>query len=275
MPELPEVETVVRHLAARLPGQAIVSVTASGKKLRFPTSLAELQSTVEKTIVQVRRRAKYILCELSDSRALLFHLGMTGRLVLEAANAPLPAHTHVVFHLGTTRLRFTDVRRFGLVRVVSGEPEELASLGAEPFDAALTANQLFCALRRTRRAIKEALLDQRVIAGLGNIYVCETLFHAGMNPRKGANRVTQDQAQRLLKAIRKVLRGAIDFRGTTLPDSQFVGADGEFGENWAALFVFGRENQPCRRCLQPIRRIRQGSRSTFFCPGCQRNSKKC
>ncbi len=280
MPELPEVETVVRYLASALPGRRIAAVWTSGARLRAPVTRRALVSAVGRTFVGVRRRGKYVLCDLDDGRALLVHLGMSGHLVLEAASAhptgctasslALPPHTHVLWRLDRGRLRFTDPRRFGLVRIGAREFPEILRLGVDPLDAALTPERLIALFRRTRRAIKDALLDQTLVAGLGNIYACEALHRAGLAPRRRADRVRAGEAACLLAAMREVLAQAIERRGTTLADRRYVGGDGREGENLACLAVYDREGAPCPRCARAIVRIVQGARSTFLCRGCQR-----
>jgi formamidopyrimidine-DNA glycosylase len=274
MPELPEVETIVRGLAPRLRGRRVESVWSSGERLhlRRKVDVAGLRAvTVGRTIAGVRRVGKFILIDVDGARdtGVLIHLGMTGRLRVEAADAARVRHTHVAFRLaGGDELRFVDARRFGWVqpgRPFAASPA-LAHLGPDPLTA-LDAPALAAALAGVRASIKAFLMDQRRIAGLGNIYVAEALFRAGIHPAARAGR-TRGQAPALLAAIRAALAGGIARRGTTLRD--YVDADGRSGDNAAALLVYGRAGEPCSRCGARIKRRVDAGRSTFFCPGCQR-----
>jgi formamidopyrimidine-DNA glycosylase len=272
MPELPEVETVVRSLRPRLAGRRIAGVWGSGLPLRLarPVDLAGIKALcLGRRIQAVDRRGKYILVDLGGGAGVSVHLGMTGRLRVQPAGDERHAHTHVVFKLdGADELRFVDPRRFG--SVTAGDPlaalPELAQLGPDPLSE-LDVAGLAERLDGVRAPIKAFLLDQRRIAGLGNIYVCEALYRAGIHPLAPAGRLRR-RAGPLLEGIRGALESGIANRGTTLRD--FVDSDGMEGENFAALLVYGRERLPCRRCRTPIRRRVDAARSTFFCPGCQR-----
>jgi formamidopyrimidine-DNA glycosylase len=276
MPELPEVETVVRGLQERVRGRGIVEVVAASVRLRGrslePDALrAALRG---RTIAAVQRRAKYVVMPLDRDWTILVHLGMSGRLawVAPPLEAP-PKHTHVTLQLDSgVELRYVDPRRFGLFRVVaSGDPvgaRQLAGLGPEPLDDEFTVAGLRVPLRASRRAVKELLLDQRIVAGLGNIYVCEALFEAGIDPRTPGQRVAAHRVERLHQAIGQVLRRAVENRGTTLRD--YADLLGELGSNQGRLGVYDREGQPCGVCHATVRRIVQAGRSTFYCPTCQR-----
>jgi formamidopyrimidine-DNA glycosylase len=274
MPELPEVESVVRSLRPRLVGRQIHKVESSGFALRRPIDLRRLRRACEGAQASVvRRTGKYLIVELSSGDALLAHLGMSGRLVFRDEGAPLEPHTHARFHLdGAIELRYIDHRRFGVLRALAGaklaESPELAVLGPDPFDAGFTADYLARELAASKRDVKSFLLDQSRVAGLGNIYAAEALFHAGVSPRRRAHRMGAERAARLHRAILMVLEQGIQNRGTSFSD--YVDADGEAGNNQSALFVYGRQGEACRRCGQAIRRLVQGARSTFFCPRCQR-----
>ena len=275
MPELPEVETVVRTLRPRLVGRTIRAVWSSGLPLRMrrPVDAAALRAAcVGSRVGAVTRRAKYILVELERrgraTATLLVHLGMTGRLRVEAQRAPRAKHTHVTWTLsGGTELRFLDARRFGWVLAgpdVVGLPV-LARLGPDAL-ARVDADVFARALGKASTPIKSFLLDQRRIAGLGNIYVCEALFRAGIHPRTRARRA-RGQALPLLRAIRETLELGIANCGTSFRD--FVDANGEPGTNLGALLVYGREGEPCKSCGRLVRRSVDAGRSTFFCAHCQ------
>ncbi len=275
MPELPEVETIVRGLAPRLRGRRVESVWWSGQPLhlRRKVDVRGLRAvTVGRAIAGVRRLGKFILVAVDGGAAdsgVVIHLGMTGRLRVEAASAARAPHTHVTFRLaGGDELRFADARRFGWVE--PGRPfsasAALARVGPDPLTG-LDAAALAAALTGVRASIKAFLMDQRRVAGLGNIYVAEALHRAGIHPAARAGRV-RARAPELLAAIRAALEGGIARRGTTLRD--YVDADGRSGDNAAALLVYGRAGEPCPRCGAPIKRRVDGGRSTFFCGDCQK-----
>jgi formamidopyrimidine-DNA glycosylase len=274
MPELPEVETIVRGLAPRLKGRRIESVWWSGQGLHLgrKVDLRGLRAVaVGRAVARVRRRGKYILLDVAgaDDDGVIVHLGMTGRLRVQSAAAERAPHTHVVFALaGGDELRFADARRFGWV--TPGRPiardAAIAALGPDPLTE-LDAATLAAGLGVARTPIKAFLLDQRRIAGLGNIYVAEALFRVGAHPATPARRLAR-RAPELLAAVREALEGGIARRGTTLRD--YVDADGLAGDNAAALLVYGRAGEPCVKCGAVIRRRVDGGRATFFCPSCQR-----
>lgn len=273
MPELPEVETIARGLDPVLRGRRVTGVWGSGLPLHLnrPVDLGALEAVaVGRTIERVGRRGKYLLIEVGgEGDGVVVHLGMTGRLRVQPARAARAPHTHVVLALqGGDELRFVDARRFGWV--AAGRPlaavPALAALGPDPL-AQLDAPQLAAALSASRAPLKAFLLDQRRLAGLGNIYVAEALFRAGLHPALPARRAVR-RAPELLQAIRAALEGGIARRGTTLRD--YVDADGQRGDNAAALLVYGRDGQPCPRCGAVVRRRVDAGRSTFFCPKCQR-----
>jgi formamidopyrimidine-DNA glycosylase len=281
MPELPEVEVTRRSIASRLRGARVLSVRC-GKPLRWPLGIAP-QALVGSRLGEAARRGKYLWLPLQRDTAgpagldggLLLHLGMSGSLALQdAASEPGP-HAH--FDLGTTQglLRLTDPRRFGAVLWSSGLDAEpaatlLARLGAEPFDPALTPRVLHAALRRRKVAIKSLLLGGQVVVGAGNIYACEALFRAGIDPRTRSDRISLPRCERLLAALRETLARALELGGSTLRD--FSDAHGMAGEFQSEARVYGREGQPCPRCGALLRRIVQAQRSTYFCAGCQRRS---
>jgi len=272
MPELPEVETIVRGLDPVLRGRRVEAVWGSGLPLHLnrAVDLRALRAVaVAQTIRRVRRRGKYLLVETGATDGVVIHLGMTGRLRVQPAGAARAPHTHVVLALkGGDELRFADARRFGWVE--AGRPlaavAALQALGPDPLSE-LDAPALAAALATSRAPVKAFLLDQRRVAGLGNIYVAEALFRAGVHPATPARRVAR-RAPALLDAIRASLEGGIARRGTTLRD--YVDADGMQGDNASALLVYGREGEPCPTCGAAIRRRVDAARATFFCPKCQR-----
>jgi formamidopyrimidine-DNA glycosylase len=298
MPELPEVETVMRGLAAVLQGCRIVEVEQRRADLRFPFPPGLAARIEGRRVLSFRRRAKYILMRLEGGESLLIHLGMSGRMVARRAgevpaartgpqgaasdarghNAPPEAHEHLVLVTDDGwRVGFVDPRRFGCVDLVPTAQEDahrlLAGLGPEPLEAGFTPAVLSAALQGRRTSIKAALLDQGVVAGLGNIYVCEALFRAGISPRRVAASVAGARAARLVPAIKAVLAESIGAGGSSLRD--YVRADGEVGRFQENFAVYGREGEPCPGCpgapaCQGIRRIVQAGRSTFFCPRRQR-----
>lgn len=279
MPELPEVETVMRGLQARLEGRRIARAEIRRPDLRWPFP-PDLGATLTGALVQsFRRRGKYILMRLAGGRSVLIHLGMSGRMALTPGrpNAVAP-HEHVAletddgWHVG-----FVDPRRFGAIDLIETAREDthklLAAMGPEPLDDAFNAISLGEALARKRTPIKTALLDQAVVAGLGNIYVCEALFRAGLSPGRLAYTVPGARARRLVPEIKATLNEAIAAGGSSLRD--YVQPDGELGYFQHAWKVYGRAAEPCPRCPGPpvcrgIERIPQAGRSTFFCPRVQR-----
>jgi len=274
MPELPEVETARLSFTDRLEGAEVRAVRL-GAPLRWPLGIAP-RRLVGLTAGATTRRGKYLWLPLSPAGGgLLMHLGMSGSLAWWAGtSAPEPAkHDH--FDLATSHgtLRLTDPRRFGAVlwsRALDAAPAAplLAKLGAEPFDASLTAAAFHAALKRRRAPIKSVLLAGDIVVGAGNIYACEALFDAGIDPRLRADRVSAPRAARLLESIRTTLRQALALGGSTLRDFRDAhGMDGAF-QNEAR--VYGRAGQPCVRCGATLRRTVQGQRATYFCGGCQR-----
>jgi formamidopyrimidine-DNA glycosylase len=272
MPELPEVETVVRDLRPALVGQRIAAIRAGRRSLRNGWSKAWMPLLVGSSITAVRRRGKWILVDLDPPGLLVLHLGMTGQLTVPARDVEAEKHTHLVFSLGDGRreLRFRDVRRFGSATFHADELDWQAGLGAklgpEPFD--LGRDYWLAALAKTRRSLKAVLLDQRVVAGVGNIYADESLFHAGLHPKQLGSRTSRSQAEKLRTAVVDVLTRAIDGRGTTIRD--YIGGSGLMGGFQEALAVYGRAGEGCLKCETPIKSIRLAGRSTHYCPRCQR-----
>ena len=273
MPELPEVETVVRTLAPHLVGQRIAAIRHLRSDIVEPRTIDLAQLLQNRRVIGITRRGKKILIQLEGEAILCIHLGMTGRLTVEPAADPIKPHTHLIADLSNLKseisklqLRFRDPRRFGGIWwLCNGEAHD-TNLGPEPLK--IRPAQLVARLSKTRRAIKTALLDQRLVAGIGNIYADESLFHARIYPTIPADRLTREQVFRLNRAIKLILRRAINHRGSSLRD--YVDADGEEGGFQLLHRVYDREGEPCVRCKRPIKRIVLGGRSTHFCPHCQR-----
>ncbi len=273
MPELPEAETIVRGLAARLPGRTIVGVRVKHANVLAPLSATAFRQLVRgRTVSAVGRRAKKIVIHFERGGLLLVNLGMTGALILtDRPREDELAYTAVRFDLDDGEaLLYHDVRRFGRLEVhdAGSWQERQAALGAEPLDPGFTAALLFDLTRRSRTPIRNWLLDQRRVAGIGNIYANEALFRAGIDPRRQADQLSLDEATRLHAALRDVLQQAIEARGTTLSD--FKDDRGESGGFAPLLQVYGREGEACPRCGHIIQRGVLTNRSIFFCPGCQR-----
>lgn len=279
MPELPEVETVRRGLMPRLVGRRIVRLHQRRPDLRVPMP-AKFASRVEgRTVTAIDRRAKYLLIRLDDAQTLIVHLGMSGRMTLHdagsAASHPLDRHDHVVFDMDDGwQVRFNDARRFGLMVLVTdtavAQHKYFRSLGPEPLDDAFTGDVLAARLAGRRTPIKAALLDQKTLVGVGNIYACEALFLAGISPRRSAHTVKGERASRLVEAIKRVLNRSIEDGGSTLRDH--VQPGGELGYFQTRFNVYDRAGIACptRGCGQTVRRLVQAGRSTFYCARCQR-----
>ena len=282
MPELPEVEVLVRHLRPLVRNKTIRRVEVRRARVISPTPLREFQHVLKGAkITGLSRRGKFLLFQLQTRRGrksvtLLGHLGMTGRMFLARRSAPLPKHAAVVFGLGRENFIYEDQRYFGRLTL---DDSTVAKLGPEPLGEDFSTDSLAVALKRSRRAIKVKLLDQALVAGIGNIYASEALFRARISPRIAACRLTRAQVGRLWRAIRDVLATAIRL-GSTIP-LNFSDADGDglfyFGRAADApdfyeerLRVYDRRGKPCVRCGTAIKRIVQAARSTFYCPKCQR-----
>lgn len=279
MPELPEVETVRRGLIPKLVGRRLVRVVQRRADLRVPLPPRLAQRLEGKRVEAIDRRAKYMLWRIEDGETLAVHLGMSGRMtLLEARRSnerPLDAHDHVVFTTdGGWELRFNDARRFGTMLLmptaeVAGH-KAFARLGPEPLDPAFDGAALAARLAGKRTSIKAALLDQRVLVGVGNIYACEALFRAGVSPKRSAHTVQGERAARLVAAVRQVLERAIADGGSTLRDH--VQPDGELGYFQTRFAVYDREGERCPGCDcgGAVKRVVQGGRSTFYCARRQR-----
>ena len=269
MPELPEVETVARGLRA-VQGRRIVAVRVDWERTVVPPPPAFEARLLGQRILAVRRRGKWLVLSLEGGAGLLVHLRMSGRLLLESGGVEEDPHTRVVLGLDDgRRLRFSDPRKFGRM-VLTEDPEAvLGALGPEPLGEDFTPRRLGEMLSRRRARLKSLLLDQRFVAGLGNIYVNEILWRAGLHPLRRANTLSTVEVARLHHAIQEVLEEAIARRGSTLEDRRYVGADGQPGGFAARLAAYGRAGHPCPRCGTTIERITVGGRGTYLCPRCQ------
>jgi formamidopyrimidine-DNA glycosylase len=271
MPELPEVETVRRGLAPLLAGRRVAQATVRNRDLRWPVALDLEQQLREQVIERVDRRGKYLLICCSGG-TLIVHLGMSGSLCVLPAKAPPGKHDHVDVALDDgTLLRFNDPRRFGSLHWVELDPLAhplLAALGPEPLAPGFDGDWLYAATCRRKAPIKHVLMDSHVLAGIGNIYANEALFRAGIHPARRARRISLARCRLLAEAIRRTLELAVAAGGSTLRN--FVDATGSPGYFQQQYAVYGRAGQPCRQCGGPIRNMRQGQRSTFYCPNCQR-----
>jgi len=290
MPELPEVETVRRGLEPVMEGRVIRLATQRRPNLRYMLPEHFAERLTGRRVLRLQRRAKYILAHLEGGEVLLIHLGMSGRFLIhqgeavpkspglfhyEAPDAGEGKHDHIVFDMEDgTRIVYSDHRRFGFMDLVAEEALEqnahLAALGPEPLGNEFSSESLLAALKGRKTPIKSALLDQRNVAGLGNIYVCEALYRSGISPKRAAANVGPQRVERLTRAIRDVLLEAIEAGGSTLRD--YAQADGELGYFQHRFAVYDREGEACSKpeCGGTVKRIVQAGRSTFYCPGCQR-----
>ena len=283
MPELPEVETVRRGLAPTMEGAVIAQADVNRPDLRWPFPPRMAERLTGQTVLRLRRRSKYILADLASDETLLIHLGMSGRMLISGDplgqfvhDHPAPEkHDHVVFHMANgARITFNDPRRFGAMDLMPTATAEahplLAKLGPEPLGNGFHEAYLTAALNGKNTPIKSALLDQRIVAGLGNIYVCEALYRAGISPKRRAGRISATRVAGLVPIIRDVIAEAIEAGGSSLRD--FRQTDGELGYFQHRFDVYDREGNPCRTpgCTRSVTRIVQSGRSSFYCPLCQR-----
>ena len=283
MPELPEVETVMRGIEPAMTGYKIDQLILNRPDLRwpFPGGMAERVSGTK--VLGLRRRSKYILADLDSNETLLIHLGMSGRILVSGDplgnfvhdHPPIEKHDHVIFSMENgARITFNDPRRFGAMDLLDtylGDAHPLLrNIGPEPFGNEFHEDYLVNILKKKNSPIKSALLDQRIVAGLGNIYVCEVLFRAGISPKKLASKISAKRTAPMVAIIRDVLGEAIQAGGSTLKD--FRHSDGELGYFQHTFKVYGREAEPCTNtdCDAKIKRIVQSGRSSFYCPKCQR-----
>lgn len=276
MPELPEVETVMRGLSSRMDGRVLAEVEVRRPDLRWPLPDRMAERLTGRRILGLRRRAKYILVDLDDGTSWMIHLGMSGRMVIsDGPKPPLETHDHVVFRTDDgTWVKFNDARRFGMMDLWPTQEVErhklLKGIGPEPLGNAFNGPALESALAGKYTPIKAALLDQKVVAGVGNIYACEALHRAGIAPRRLALNVWGGRAERLADAVKTVLTEAIAAGGSSLRDHRQV--SGELGYFQHTFRVYDREGEGCPtpECGGTVKRLVQSGRSTFYCPRCQR-----
>ena len=273
MPELPEVETVCRSLRPHLLGRTIQRVRVLERRLRVPVNRGDLKSLAGKRVDRISRIAKYILLDLSGDCVWVFHLGMSGKLICVASNTARQKHDHIIIELDNgAELRYHDPRRFGLSVVTRKdrlyELPQLRHVGLDPFDPALNGDYLFRFTRASQRRIRDLLLDQQVIGGLGNIYTNEILSMTGIKPSARAHRLTRKQVNSLAAAIPSLLGDAIRWCGTSFSD--YRDADDKSGEFQNHLRVYDRDGENCRACKGVIKRVALGNRSAYYCPSCQK-----
>mgnify|MGYP001021874485 FL=1 len=274
MPELPEVETVGRALAAVLVGRVIESVTLCRDRLREPLDSLRDPRLPGRRVKTVRRRGRYLIVELDGALALLIHLSMTGVLKVLPADAPRAPHEHILFDIGRGEtLRFECTRRFSLVKLVElpapgGMPEALGLLGPEPLTEAFSADYFRERARGRRTAVKNFRMDNRIVTGVGNSYATEALFEAGISPLRPAEKVRKPEAVRLVAAVKRILDRSIAAGGTTFSD--FRRLDGSTGHYALELAIYGRKGRPCPRCGGMLHAVMLGGRTSVYCPHCQR-----
>lgn len=282
MPELPEVETVRRGLQPHLEGHRLTRVQLNRPDLRFPLPERMAERLTGAEITSLSRRAKFLIAETDRGERLIMHLGMSGRFTIETredraetpgefahARDTNPKHDHVEFITDAgTRIVFNDPRRFGYMQMFTADETPFEALGPEPLSNAFNADYLYERFRGKKSPVKSVLLDQSVIAGLGNIYVCEALYRSGISPKRLASNIGKPRIEALTIAIRDVLNEAIEAGGSSLKD--FANTEGGLGYFQHSFAVYGRENEPCRGCAKPLKRLVQSGRSTFYCSACQK-----
>jgi formamidopyrimidine-DNA glycosylase len=275
MPELPEVETICRGLKENIINKEISDVKISDKKLRFNYPENFIQNLNKSKIINISRRARYILIHLKNDQILLIHLGMTGKLnFFQNFNEKITKHDHIIIKFSDNSfLIYNDVRRFGFTDLFQSIEEKnhkmLNNLAIEPFSDKFNAKYLQKKLKNKSMNIKNIMMDNKIVVGVGNIYINESLFLSNISPKRAANKVKLKELEKLVKNIKEILQKAIDKGGSTLRDYQKLNGDiGNFQFNFT---VYGREDENCVICQTKIQRIKQNGRSTFFCPNCQKN----
>lgn len=270
MPELPEVETTLRGIAPHLVGQKVTEIVIRQPRLRWPITAGLAEWIIGRRLVNATRRGKYLLLDFGNGHALI-HLGMSGSLRIVRADEPPLFHDHFDVTFGKLALRYCDPRRFGCLLWVDGPPELhklLIDLGPEPLTAQFTADYLYDRTRKRTQAIKQFIMDSKVVVGVGNIYANESLFMASIKPIRKAGSLTRKNCEDLVRDIKFVLHRSIDQGGTTLRD--FVGGDGKPGYFKQQLLVYGRGGMPCVQCKKPLKEIRINDRTTVYCVTCQK-----
>ena len=271
MPELPEVETTRRGIEPHMKNQTITNIIVRDRRLRWPVSKTLDKNVPGSQVTSVQRRSKYLLIN-TDNGTIILHLGMSGSLRVLPQPTPAEKHDHVDIVLDNNKLiRFRDPRRFGSIFWTTSDPlmhERLLKLGPEPLNSDFSGDYLYQQSRHRKQAIKTFIMDSRIVVGVGNIYACESLFLAGINPKTVTGKISRPRLHRLAETIKSVLEEAISQGGTTLKD--FTRSDGQPGYFAQSLNVYGRANEPCHHCKRLIKKITQGQRSTFYCSTCQR-----
>ncbi len=274
MPELPEVETTKRGLSYIL-NKEIKQIFRSNKKMRFDSTLP--LDLLEGSIVKnLDRRARYLLIKLQDSRTLIVHLGMSGRMTLlknnDLDNYEIQKHDHLILDFGSDLVIFNDPRRFGFIDLIDNEKfsshKLIANLGPEPLNTEFNDKYLFEKLQKKSSNIKNIMMDNTIVVGVGNIYINESLFKSGIMPTRSANSLKKSEIKKLVTNIKEILNLAIEFKGSSIND--YVHSDGKLGNFQNNFFVYGMENEKCKVCSKKIHRIVQNGRSTFFCDHCQK-----
>ena len=278
MPELPEVETVKRGLEPVMQGFKFERVTLNRLNLRFPFDKNFINRVQGKTLTSLIRRGKFLKATLSSNDVLHMHLGMSGRFSIDHGltavynlnNSTNPKHDHVIFEMSNgVVVTYNDPRRFGFMELIApGEPSRLDKMGPEPLDNMFNGPYLFNKLSSKKSTIKSALLDQSIISGLGNIYVCEAIFKAKISPKRQAGKLNIKETEILVNEIKNVIKKAIEAGGSSLKD--FASVDGNLGYFQHSFEVYGQEKMPCKVCETPIERIKQSGRSSFYCKACQK-----
>lgn len=266
MPELPEVEVVVRGLKQQILNCEItkVDVLSKGVRTRFPENFAK--NLLNRKVIDVSRRAKYILCYLNMGGILLIHLGMSGRVIIQQkASYAFQKHNHLVVEFGNKVLIYNDYRRFGDIKVV--KDFNPSNLGLEPLEENFNVKTFMALVKDKKTNIKSFLMNQKYVVGIGNIYACEALFLSKISPIKIASNITLNEAQVMVKNIKTVLQSAIGQGGSSLKD--FINVNGESGKVQNNFWVYGRKGMPCKICKNEIKTTKQQGRSTFYCPNCQ------
>lgn len=273
MPELPEVETVCRGMRDELLGKKVVSLWKSDKNLRFPLNIEDASGIIGQKITYIKRRAKYIIIGFKNKNSLIIHLGMTGQISFEKENLNIKKHDHFYIEFfDKFYMKFHDARRFGFVIYDQTaniyKHRLLKDLAPEPLIEYFNSEYLFTLLKSSNKAIKEAIMNNRIVVGVGNIYASESLFRANIHPEIKAKNITRHQMEKLVSSIKDVLQEAIDAGGSSIND--YVKSNGELGYFQLNFNVYNRENLPCKICENKIIKIKQAGRSSYFCPNCQK-----